>query len=53
MLLIINGTSATIIEKLNIVHKDIISHNRVLKYIRADNQFVASEIEAWCDNINP
>ena len=48
-----HGTSATIIEKLNIVHKDIISHNRVLKYIRADDQFVTSEIQNWCDNCTP
>ncbi len=39
-----HGTSTTIIEKLNIVHKDFISHNRVLNYIRADEQFAKSAI---------
>ncbi len=37
-----HDTSATIIDKLNIVHKKILSYNRVLKYIRADVQFVTS-----------
>ena len=41
-----HGTSATIIEKLIILHKEILSHNRVLKYIRAYDQFVTSEIQA-------
>ena len=40
-----HGTSATIIEKLIIVHKEILSLLRVLKYIRADDQFVTSEIQ--------
>ncbi len=44
-----NGTSTTIIEELNIIHRDILSQDRVLKYIRADDQFVTSEIQAWCD----
>ncbi len=35
------------------VHKEILSHNRVLKYIRADDQFVTNEIQDWCDNITP
>ena len=48
-----HGTSTTIIEMLNIVRKEIISHNRVLKYIRADDQFVTSEIQTWCDNCTP
>ena len=48
-----HGTSTTIIEMLNIVRKEIISHTRVLKYIRADDQFVTSEIQAWCDNCTP
>ena len=48
-----HGTSNTIIEKLNIVKKEIISLNRVLKYIRADDQFVTSEIQNWCDNCTP
>ncbi len=46
-------SSNTIIEKLNIVYKEMISHNRVLKYIRADDQFVTSEILNWCDNSAP
>jgi hypothetical protein len=41
-----HGTSATIIEKLNIEHKALISYNCDLKYIRADDQFVTSEIQA-------
>ncbi len=48
-----HGTSATIPDKLIIVHKEIISHNGVLKCIRADDQFVTSEIQAWCDNCMP
>ena len=39
-----HGTSASIIDKLIIVHQEIISHNRILRYIRADDQFVTSDI---------
>ncbi len=43
-----HGTSATIIEKLIIIHQKLLSHNRVLKFLRADDQFVTAEIQAWC-----
>ena len=48
-----HGTSATIIDKLVIVQKAIISQNRIFKYTRADDQFVTTEIQAWCDNCTP
>ncbi len=41
------------VTELIIVHKEIISHNRVIKYIRADDQFVTSDIQAWWDNCTP
>ncbi len=50
-----HGTSATLlinyISYTHIVHKDILSHNRIIKYIRDDDQIVTSEIQGWCDNI--
>ena len=42
--------NSTIIEKLNIVHKEILSNGRILKIIRADAQLVTSEIQNWCAN---
>ena len=48
-----HGTSSTIIEKLLIVHKEILSHGRILKFIRADAQFVTNEIQTWCNNCTP
>ena len=48
-----HGTSNTIIEKLNIVLKEILSHGRILKIIRADAQFVTSDILTWCANCTP
>ena len=42
-----HGTSASIIEKLIMVNQEIQSHNRILRFIRADDQFVTSDIQAW------
>ena len=48
-----HGTSNTIIEKLTIVHREILSHGRILKIIRADAQFLTHEIQTWCNNCTP
>ena len=48
-----HGTSASIIEKLILVYQELKSHNRILMIIRADDQFVTSEIKAWCDSCTP
>ena len=48
-----HGTSATILEKLDIVHKELLSQHRVLKFIRADDQFVTADIQTWCNNMTP
>jgi hypothetical protein len=48
-----HGTSASIIEKLILVYQELSSHNRILKFIRADDQFVTSERQTWCDSCTP
>lgn len=48
-----HGTSASIIEKLILVYQELQSHNRILKFIRADDQFVTSEIQTWCNSCTP
>ena len=35
------------------VNQEIQSHNRILRFIRADDQFVTSDIQAWCNSCTP
>ncbi len=39
-----HGTSASIIIKLILAYQELSSHNRILKFIRADDQFITSDI---------